>query len=277
VAVRALVVAAVLVAATAAHAQPAAPAPSAALRDGNAAATAGDWARVDALVAPLLQGQLAPADLAEAHRLAGLAAFFQRRAPEAEAHFLAYLRLDLDARLDPALVPPAAVTFFEDVRARHAAELRARRPRQKRYWLLNLVPPGGQIQNGDRAKAYVVGSLLGVFAVSNVTSFLMLRSWCTRVSGAGGTSATCDDPHDHAHSAAALRVVNIASGIGLILTYAYGVYDGVSGYRKHSREQSVQPFIAPTEGGSVFGGASPWPAHRAAPQRLDHCRPEAGA
>src|SRR5438270_10051108 len=95
------------------------------LRDANTAATAGDWQRVAALVEPVLAGAPSNADLAEAHRLAGLAAFFAQNTAGAEQHFLAYLKLDLDGRLDPALVPPEAVTFFEDVRARHAAELRA--------------------------------------------------------------------------------------------------------------------------------------------------------
>src|SRR5262245_42539088 len=73
------------------------------LRDGNTAALAGDWPRVATLVDPLLGRRLAAADLGEAHRLAGIAAFFQQRNDQAEAHFLAYLRIDLDGRLDPAL------------------------------------------------------------------------------------------------------------------------------------------------------------------------------
>lgn len=224
--------------------------PSTVLRDGNAAASQGDWPRVSSLVDPLLHGQLPPADLAEAHRLAGLAAFFQQRRADAEAHFLAFLRIELDARLDLALYPPEVVSFFEEVRTRHAAELRARRPKSRRYFLLNLVPPGGQIQNREYAKAYVIGGLLGAFAIGNVTTYLVLRSWCTRVAGSVGESVTCDDDQDRADSAAKLRVVNIATGVGLILTYAYGVYDGVSGYR---RRESIQPFVAPATGGGVVG------------------------
>lgn len=220
------------------------------LRDGNAAAAQGNWPRVTALVDPLLRGQLPAADLAEAHRLAGIAAYFQDRRANADAHFLAYLRIELDARLDPALYPPDLVLAFENVRSLHAAELRARRPKPRRYWLLNLLPPGGQIQNGDRTKAYVFGGLLGAFAISNVTSYLVLRSWCTQVSGSGGQSATCDDGEDRAKSASYLRALNIVSGIGLILTYGIGVYDGVSGYR---RRESMQPFVAPATGGGVVG------------------------
>lgn len=216
----------------------------------NAAASAGDWARVDTMVAPLFRMQLGPTHLAEAHRLAGLAAYFQQRIPAAESHFVEYLKLDLDARLDPALYPPDVVTFFQDVQVRHAAELRARRPKQKRYWLLNLIPPGGQIQNGEKTKAIVVGSLLGAFAVANVTTFVVLSKWCRSVTGDGGSSATCDDTKNRADTAAQLRAINIVSGIGLIVTYAYGVYDGVSGYRRRSERQ---PFVMPTTGGGVVG------------------------
>jgi hypothetical protein len=224
--------------------------PAVALRDGNAAASLGDWERVSALVDPLLRGQLPPADLAEAHRLSGIAAFFQDRLPEAEQHFLAYVRIELDGRLDPALYPPEVVNFFNDVRTRHDGEIRKRRPKPRRYWLLNLVPPGGQIQNGDKTKAYVIGGLLGAFAIANVSSYLVLRSWCTSVTGTGGSSVTCDDGKDRSSSATTLRVINIASGVGLILTYGYGVYDGVKGYR---RKESMQPFVAPASGGGVVG------------------------
>ena len=238
-----------------AHAQPSeqVPAdPALALREANAAANAGDWARVAAFVQPLLARQLERPDLAEAYRLAGIAALLADPRDEAlaEQHFLAYLRIDLDAHLDPALYPPDVVNFFNDVRALHDAELRKRRPKPRRYWLLNLIPPGGQIQNGDKTKAYIIGGALGALAITNVTSFLVLRSWCNKVSGSNGESVTCDDGKDHSSSAATLRVVNIASGVGLILTYAYGVYDGVKGYR---RKETVQPFVAPASGGGMVG------------------------
>ena len=181
----------------------------------------------------------------------GLAAFFEDHRDAAEAHFLAYLRFDLDGQLDPAIYQPDVVIFFQGVRNRHMAELRARRPRAKRYWLLNLIPPGGQIQNGDRGKAIVFGSLLGAFAIANVTSYLVLRSWCTEASGPDGTSATCDsESTDHVHSAARLRTVNLATGVGLILTYAIGVYDGFAGYRR----RELRPFVAPdSTGGGIVG------------------------
>lgn len=221
-----------------------------ALRDGNAAASAGDWARVQQLVEPLLAAQLPPIDRAETHRLAGLAAFHLGRTTLAEQHFVAYLKIELDGRLDPALYPPEVVNFFEDVKQRHDAELRALRPRPRRYWLLNFVPPGGQIQNGETGKAIVVGSAIGVFAAAHITTYFVLRSWCQEVRGDKGSSVLCDDPEDRSASAATLRTINIVAGVGLIVSYAYGVYDGMSDYVRRPR---ATPYVAPVEGGGTIG------------------------
>jgi hypothetical protein len=222
--------------------------PSTSLRDGNTAATAGDWAAVNRLVEPLLQQQLGQADLAEAHRLAGLAAFYLQRQADAEKHFVAYLHIDPNGHLDPALYPPEVLNFFNDVKAKHEVELRQR---PHKYMALELLPPVGQFQNGDTTKGIVIGSLLGAFAITNVTTYYVLRSWCTQVSGSE-TTVTCDDHKDHTHAASTLRSLNIATGVALIATYIYGVYDGVATYRRHERE-SAQPFIVPVSNGAMVG------------------------
>lgn len=229
--------------------------PAQALREANAAAQSGDWVRVSAYVSPLLARQLDKADLAEAHRLAGIAALFAQPPAYdvAEAHFLAYLKLDLDAHLDPALYPPDVVNYFNDVRARHAAELKALRPQSKRYPVLAVLPPLAQFQNGDRVKGIVIGSLMGAFAITNVTTYFVLRSWCTRVERNGNESVTCDDPKNRADTATTLRALNITAGVALIVTYVYGVYDGVRGYRKDTRERALMPFASSTNGTAVFG------------------------
>ncbi len=231
------------------------------LRAGNTAATAGDWERVAQLVDPLVdpqvdphvRQQLASSDRAEAHRLAGLAAFFRKRTGDAENHFLAYLRIDLDGRLDPALYPPDVVGFFNDVTSRHAAELRALRARPDRSWFLTLLPPFGQLQNGDRTKALVIGGAIGALLVTNLTTYYYLRSWCEHTDGTAGGGLTCSDPRDHTTAAARVRPYNIASGIGFLLAYAYGVYDGVQGYRQRSRERVVRPFVGVSPESRIVG------------------------
>ena len=226
-----------------AHAQPAP------LRDANAAAGVGDWARVGELVQPLLRAQLPRADRAEAHRLAGLAAYFQQQPVVADTQFFEYLKLDLDGRLDPALYPPDVVAFFEGVRIKYGAELRKLRPKTpRRYKILNLLPPIGQFQNGQKTKAWILTGTIGGLAIANGVSFFVLRSWCKRVIGDEGGSVVCDGRES---SASKVRAVNIASGVGLIVAYVYGVYDGVTNFRR--RDERVQPFVSATGESALIG------------------------
>lgn len=236
-------------------AAPALPAPAdaaTALRWANSAAAVGDWATVELLVDHLLvhllagssSAALARADRAEAHRLRGLAAFFAGKLDRAEAELLAYLRLDADAHLDPATVPPEAVTYFESVQAKHRAELRALREARvktrKSPWVA-AIPVAGQLQNGHRRKAWFFGAALGTLAVANVASYATLRAWCDDQSG------TCDvDGRDRTSGAQTLRVVNWVSGLGGVAMLAAAVYDGISGYR-------AAPTFTPQVGNNSVG------------------------
>ncbi len=142
------------------------------------------------------------------------------------------------------------MNFFDDVRTRHAAELRALRPGPKRNFALAFVPPLGQYQNGERTKAWVIGGLFGAFVVTNVTTYFVLRSWCTRHRLEARARAI--DDHYRRGAASSDRSTSLA-GMGLILTYVYGVYDGVSSYRRQTREQAFVPYATPTNNGGVVG------------------------
>jgi hypothetical protein len=249
---RALVLAAVACVAAPASAQ-SDTSTSALLGEGNAAAIAGDWARLARAVAPLENRELELTDLAEAHRLAGIAAFFEHHPAQAESHFLAYLLVDPDGRLDPALYSPDVLAFFNDVASRHTAELRAQRLRPQRAWWLTLFPPLGQWQNGERTKVYVLGGVLSALLAVNLGTYTKLREWCEHTDGPAGGGLNCDDGKNRNHEAAAIRPYNIASGIGFALVYLYGVYDGVRGYRQRSRELSLQPFVDASPERQVFG------------------------
>jgi len=223
--------------------------PAAALAAAADAIAASEYDRAVELAGAVVAIEgVAKADLAEAHRLLGLANYFRGNTIIADEEFLAYLELDLDGRLDPAVVPPEAVAFFEDVRARHAAELRKLRPRQRRYKLLNLVPPGGQIQNKHYTKAWVIGGAELALAATHLTTYFVLRSWCHR------DDFTCaSGDTDIPDKARKVRTVNYLSGAALIGVYLYGVYDGFRGARDR-REQPVVT-VAPAEGGVVVGAA----------------------
>ena len=207
--------------------------PSAVLRAADAEGAAGDWARAGALVATLELDHLDRADLAEARRLRGLAAFFANDLDRADKELYAWLLLDQDARLDPAVTPPEAIGFFEGVRTRHAAELRAHRKPTK-HVSLNFLPPWGQFQNGDRTKGWIIAGTGAALIGADVGSYLLLRHWCN-------SDLTCDNNGDRTSSARTLRTANLVAGGALVALYAYGVIDGLWNYRSPQRELVVVP------------------------------------
>jgi hypothetical protein len=116
-----------------------------------------------------------------------------------------------------------------------------------------LLPPLAQLQNGERGKGVAIGSLLGTFAIVNLTSFLVLRSWCDEQVGPAGASAGCDRDANRNAAAATLRSLNLAAGVGLIATYLYGVYDGVRGYRRTRLSTTLAPYATSTNMSATVG------------------------
>ncbi len=217
------------------------------LADASAALEAGEYQQ--ALDLAVVAEGAAKVELAEAHRLRGLAHFFLGNYADAEAELLAYLELELDASLDPTQYPPEAVTFFEDVRTRHAAELKKKRPRQRRWRVLNLIPPAGQIQNKQYTRAWVFGGLELAFAVTNITTYALLKSRCD------GDGETCGSGlADDTASARRLKFFNYASGVAFIGVYLYGVIDGFRGFGRVNRERA-QPVVSRVDGGFTLGAS----------------------
>ena len=192
-------------------------------------------------------------DRSEAYRVLGLSLFYQERILEARAAFLEYLRSDPDAHLDPALVPPEAITLFEDVRARNLAEIEALRPKpkKKRYLLLNLVPGAGQLQNGETTKAIIIAVGLGTFLAANLGSYYWLKTNCD-----GETRVCGDADGDGASTARDFQTVNQLSGIAAIGIYGYAVVDGILGYRAAQRAEQrpagghMRFGVLPSKGGA---------------------------
>lgn len=237
----------------AAQAQPAGqPASSATelLREAARALDAGEHQRAADLARGLLASdRLQTVDRAEAWRIHGLASFFLAQHDQAERAFLEYLKLEVDGRLDPALLPPEVIVFFEDVRARHAAELRRYRPpaERRRYRALNLLPPVGQFQNGHHIKGWAIAGTGALLLAGNIGSFWMLRRWCDAVTGvceSGNASRT--------EAARVLRTVNQASGILLLGVLAYGIYDGFHHYGAGTKSRTASLHIHPAPGGGYL-------------------------
>lgn len=218
----------------------------------SAAAEAADWDAVvrDATMV-VNDPQRSIGDRAEANRLLGLAAYYQERHAAAEAHFLAYLRQDLDGRLDPSLYPPELVGFFETVRSTHAAELRALRPRlrPRRTALLNFLPPAGQFQNQEPGKGWMIAGLGAGFLITNLVTYAVLVRWCDQ------PDRTCEnDGESRSDAARTVAAVNRWSGIAAIVTYGYGVIDGFRHHRRTSSATSGVMISAwPSAGGVGVG------------------------
>lgn len=92
----------------------------------------GDYAQASRLLSALVEaGRFESLQMrAEAYRLLGLSLFYQGRKGDAYSAFLEYLFINPDAELDPFYVPPAAVSFFDQVKKEaepRLAPLRAQR------------------------------------------------------------------------------------------------------------------------------------------------------
>ncbi len=206
-----------------------------------AAAERHDWPAVERLAAPVADAaDAAKGDRAEAFRLLGLAALERGDAVAAEARFFAYLQLELDGALDPNVYPPETIAFLENVRAKHATELRALRPRPRRARVLNLLPPAGQFQNQHRTKAWTLAVVGGALLATNLTTYGLLYRWCE-------DDATCD----HASTARVLREGNLATGIATIGLYVYGVWDGFRHFRQVSPPRATIAPLAFTRGAGL--------------------------
>ncbi len=163
---------------------------------------------------------------------------------------LEYLKLDVAARLDPSQVPPEMLAFFEDVRARNAAELRRYRPRstRRRSRVLNLLPPFGQFQNGQRTKGLLVAGVGMVALVSNIGTYGLLRQWCSKTTGLCMSSGVSREGE-----ARILRTVNLVSGAVLVGTVAYGIIDGFVHSRTAPPKVSVGWMPLQRGAGVMFG------------------------
>jgi hypothetical protein len=170
-----------------------------------------EWAR------PVAEGRIPASVVERAHalRYLGIGLYLTGRAPGAEGAFLDLLRLRPDSTLDPRTTRPDVVAFFEHVRSSQAIEVH-----KHKIFVLNFLPPFGQIQNGHRGRAFLYGGLELVSAATAITTYGLLSSW--------------EQPHhqfgDHYNDATKLKVVNyVAIGV-FAATCLISVLDGLASY-----------------------------------------------
>jgi hypothetical protein len=146
-------------------------------------------------------------DAVEAYRMLGIAEFHLGDLNQSRSAFVSLLSLDPDHELDPFLVPPAVVDFFDRVKREHEPQLGPLRDRQRaleeqerlaeearrklileeqartgpptkvirvqeRIYLFNWMPFGaGQFQNGHKSKGTAIAAAQLAFAGVNLAAF----------------------------------------------------------------------------------------------------------
>ncbi|MCU1283146.1 MAG: hypothetical protein JWM53_6692 [bacterium] len=173
------------------------------------------------------------ADRLEALRVYGIACTLTGRKTAAEGAFLLLLREEPSTRLDAALVRPEAVAFFDEVRARHRAELLSayRKNRRPHYWALDLIPLAGQMQNRQWKKAIVFGAVELALLATDITTGVLLNHY----------EGPAHDFDGHRSAYEPLRDVNwISFGVLLGVTAA-GIVDAfVVGGRRAERDRQTE-------------------------------------
>ena len=169
----------------------------------------------------IVDGELAAtsAERGEALALLGIGLALSGARAGAEAAFLERLRTDPRAKLDPTTTRPDIVALFENVRRQHEGELqRTAHERSGKRFVWNLLPPAGQIQNGDRGRALMIGGVELITLAGAITTTAVLRSWEKPGHQFGS----------HTDDARTLRTLNAVSVALLAVTVVVGIFDAVT-------------------------------------------------
>ncbi len=116
----------------------------------------------------------APDELAQIHTLLGLIAYANNQLTDARGQFLSALSLNPELELDPLLVSPKILEFFDAIKAERARLPADAQSGEIRYVVVEdlrieatlrsmLVPGWGQLHKGDRRKGWV---LLGTWGTA---------------------------------------------------------------------------------------------------------------
>lgn len=220
-------------------------------------------------------------DIVAAREMLGLCYFYLGKQQQARQQFIELLYLRPDHRLDPFMIPPAAVTFFDSItnepaiRAKLEQIKKSRRantkptpPRQppvrvqtlvrqrelvRRNRLVAFLPFGlGQFQNGDTLKGVLLASGGGLALVANITCYSLLVA----LANENGRYAPGDMQ--------LARGLRIGQYVGLGLFAASWIYGAIDANLKFQstvpgpwREDMKSP--ADHGNGDVQGGLTPVP------------------
>ena len=206
---------------------------------------------------------LPEAEVVEAYRILGLSEYQLGDRNAARSAFVNLLSIDPDYALDPFLVPPPMVEFFDRVKREAEPELAPLRERrrqlkeqerlaeearrkllaeeaarsgppskvvlvQERIYLFNWLPFGaGQFQNGDNGKGTAIAIsqvLLGAVNLTAIVAHSEIASNAQRCT----YSTTCSNPPYSDQTRDQLKTLDIVKYVSAGLfwgIYAYSVYD----------------------------------------------------
>ena len=240
-------------------------APPAALNRAKARYEFGAYADAAGAVRELLarRKDLPEDEVVEAYRILGLSEYQLGDRSAARAAFVNLLSVDPDYALDPFLVPPPMVEFFDRVKRDAEPELAPLRERrrqlreqerlaeearrkllaeeaarsgppskvvlvQERVYLFNWLPFGaGQFQNGDNGKGTAIAVsqvLLGAVNLTAIVAHSEIASNASRCSYSPG----CSNPPYSDQTRSQLQTLDIIKYVSAGLfwgVYAYSVYD----------------------------------------------------
>ncbi len=127
------------------------------------------------------------------YRFLGVTYYILQNRPRSKESFMLLLTRDPDHQLDPLLVPPIIIDFFEKIRSDNKElldEIRAARLKeqqkqepetrdiyyQRNHYFVNFIPFGaGQFQNGDNIKGTLFATGQVAALALNITSYFMVR------------------------------------------------------------------------------------------------------
>ena len=198
----------------------------------------------------------------EAWRLLGLAEYQLGDKPAAREAFIHLLSIDPDQTLDPFLVPPPIVEFFDKVRADAEPELAPLRERKRQLqeqerlaeeqvrsgppskvvvveehvYMLNFLPFGvGQFQNGDTTKGIIIAVSQVVFGAINLGAIFAHNAIASDSSRrcSVSTPTNCSNPPIPDSDRELLQNIDIVKYVSAGLfwgVYVYGVADSLVHY-----------------------------------------------
>lgn len=177
-----------------------------------------------------------------AYQLLGISCFLENEREKAREAFIQVLHRQPDFHLNPVVIPPPIVEYFDDIRIElkpQLDEIRRRREEMARRqeaevtvyierkvathsFLLNFFPFGvGQFQNGEKAKGVALLVSQAVSAGASLTAYTVVQS----MKDSAGW-------FDHPGQARAWQVVQLSSGGLFFALYTLGVVDAIRHYQE---------------------------------------------